>query len=37
MQLFWTAVFGPYLLWKIRKVNDVHYWAWQTRLAVIAG
>ncbi|OCK75297.1 hypothetical protein K432DRAFT_409153 [Lepidopterella palustris CBS 459.81] len=37
MQLFWSAVFGPYLLWKIRKVNDVHYWALQTRLAIIAG
>ncbi|KAF2815611.1 uncharacterized protein BDZ99DRAFT_457588 [Mytilinidion resinicola] len=37
MQLFWTTIFGPYLLWKIRKVNDVHYWAWQTRLAIIAG
>ncbi|KAF2492512.1 hypothetical protein BU16DRAFT_564963 [Lophium mytilinum] len=37
LQLFWTTIFGPYLLWKIRKVNDVHYWAWQTRLAIIAG
>ncbi|PVH99662.1 hypothetical protein DM02DRAFT_629173 [Periconia macrospinosa] len=37
VQLFWTAVVGPWILWKIRKVNDVHSWAWQTRLAVLAG
>ncbi|KAF1998435.1 hypothetical protein P154DRAFT_578018 [Amniculicola lignicola CBS 123094] len=37
VQLFWTALVGPWILWKIRKVNDVHYWAWQTRLAIIAG
>ncbi|KAF2120127.1 hypothetical protein BDV96DRAFT_318958 [Lophiotrema nucula] len=37
VQLFWTSVVGPWILWKIRKVNDVHYWAWQTRLAIIAG
>ncbi|KAH7128448.1 hypothetical protein B0J11DRAFT_271401 [Dendryphion nanum] len=37
VQLFWSALVGPWILWKIRKVNDVHYWAWQTRLAIIAG
>ncbi|KAF2194604.1 hypothetical protein K469DRAFT_725886 [Zopfia rhizophila CBS 207.26] len=37
VQLFWTALVGPWILWKIRRVNDVHYWAWQTRLAIIAG
>jgi hypothetical protein len=37
VQLFWTAFVGPWILWKIRKVNDVHCWAWQTRLAIIAG
>ncbi|KAF2874233.1 hypothetical protein BDV95DRAFT_327465 [Massariosphaeria phaeospora] len=37
VQLFWTAIVGPWILWKIRRINDVHYWAWQTRLAVIAG
>lgn len=37
VQLFWTAIVGPWILWKIRKVNDVHYWAWQTRLAIFAG
>lgn len=28
VQLFWTAIVGPWILWKIRSVNDVHYWAW---------
>ncbi|ORY05914.1 hypothetical protein BCR34DRAFT_42185 [Clohesyomyces aquaticus] len=37
IQLFWTALVGPWILWKIRRVNDVHSWAWQTRLAIIAG
>lgn len=37
VQLFWTALVGPWILWKIRRVNDVHSWAWQTRLAIIAG
>lgn len=37
VQLFWTAMVGPWILWKIRNVNDVHSWAWQTRLAIFAG
>ncbi|KZM20362.1 hypothetical protein ST47_g8523 [Ascochyta rabiei] len=37
VQLFWTAVVGPWILWKIRHIQDVHSWAWQTRLAIIAG
>ncbi|KAF2008918.1 hypothetical protein BU24DRAFT_497519 [Aaosphaeria arxii CBS 175.79] len=37
VQLFWTVIVGPWILWRIRKVNDVHYWAWQTRLAIVAG
>ncbi|KAF2466308.1 uncharacterized protein BDR25DRAFT_237380 [Lindgomyces ingoldianus] len=37
VQLFWTALVGPWILWKIRRVNDVHSWAWQTRLAILAG
>jgi hypothetical protein len=28
---------GPWILWKIRDIQDVHSWAWQTRLAIIAG
>ncbi|KAJ4376770.1 hypothetical protein N0V86_006887 [Didymella sp. IMI 355093] len=37
VQLFWTAMVGPWILWKIRYIQDVHSWAWQTRLAIIAG
>ncbi|KAJ4325273.1 hypothetical protein N0V94_000797 [Neodidymelliopsis sp. IMI 364377] len=37
VQIFWTAVVGPWILWKIRHIQDVHSWAWQTRLAIIAG
>lgn len=37
VQFFWIALVGPWILWKIRKVDDVHAWAWQTRLAIIAG
>lgn len=37
VQLFWTAIVGPWILWKIRNVNDVHSWALQTRLAIFAG
>ncbi|KAF2715554.1 hypothetical protein K504DRAFT_397003, partial [Pleomassaria siparia CBS 279.74] len=37
VQLFWTSLVGPWILWKIRHVQDIHGWAWQTRLAVLAG
>ncbi|KAF2461966.1 hypothetical protein BDY21DRAFT_4611 [Lineolata rhizophorae] len=36
-QAFWTWGFGPYLMYKIRHLRDTRYWAWQTRLAIIAG
>lgn len=35
-QFLWAAVFGPWILLRIREIRDTHYWAWQTRLAVIA-
>ncbi|EOA85300.1 uncharacterized protein SETTUDRAFT_90966 [Exserohilum turcica Et28A] len=37
VQLFWSMLVGPWILWKIRKIHDVHSWALQTRLAIIAG
>ncbi|KAF2124818.1 hypothetical protein P153DRAFT_379403 [Dothidotthia symphoricarpi CBS 119687] len=37
VQLFWTAIVGPWILWKVRHIKDVHSWAWQTRLAIVAG
>ncbi|KAF2396361.1 hypothetical protein EJ06DRAFT_534089 [Trichodelitschia bisporula] len=36
-QFLWAAVFGPALLLRIRHIHDTHYWAWQTRLAIVAG
>lgn len=35
-QFLWATLFGPYVLLKIRHIHDTHYWAWQTRLAIIA-
>lgn len=35
-QFLWATVFGPYILLRIRDINDTHYWAWQTRLAILA-
>ncbi|KAF2849159.1 hypothetical protein T440DRAFT_138711 [Plenodomus tracheiphilus IPT5] len=37
IQLFWTVFVGPWILWKIRSIKDVHSWAWQTRIAIVAG
>ncbi|KAJ9667215.1 hypothetical protein H2201_002736 [Coniosporium apollinis] len=36
-QLLYSTVFGPYILLKTRHIHDTHYWAWQTRVAVISG
>jgi uncharacterized membrane protein len=36
-QFAWSWVFGPYTLFKIRKIHDVHYWRLQIVLSVIAG
>lgn len=35
-QFFWTYGFGPYILFSIRKIHDTHYWALQTRLAIMS-
>jgi hypothetical protein len=35
-QFLWSTVFGPYILLRIRNIQDTHYWAWQTRLAIIS-
>lgn len=35
-QFLWATVFGPILLVKIRHIHDVHHWALQTRLAILA-
>ncbi|TLD27686.1 hypothetical protein E2P81_ATG10974 [Venturia nashicola] len=36
-QFLWSSVFGPYVLLRTRDIRDTHYWALQTRMAVIAG
>lgn len=33
-QAVWTYFFGPWLLWRIRKINDVFHWKLQTVLAI---
>ncbi|KAI9798104.1 MAG: hypothetical protein M1833_005001 [Piccolia ochrophora] len=33
-QFIWTFGFGPYILFKIRNIKDVHRWTLQTTLAV---
>ncbi|RDI83204.1 hypothetical protein Vi05172_g6929 [Venturia inaequalis] len=36
-QFLWASVFGPYILLRTRDIRDTHYWALQTRMAIIAG
>ena len=36
-QLFWSCLYGPYLLYKLRNVRDTHHWRLQTMLCVISG
>ena len=36
-QLFWAWCYAPYLLWKVRKINDIHGWRLQTIICCIAG
>ncbi|KAL9131717.1 MAG: hypothetical protein Q9175_006692 [Cornicularia normoerica] len=34
-QGIWTYVFGPWLLWRIRKIDDIFHWKLQTVLAIV--
>ncbi|KAE8364082.1 hypothetical protein BDV27DRAFT_117909 [Aspergillus caelatus] len=36
-QLFWSWIFAPCVLWKIRKIRDIHHWRLQITLCVIAA
>jgi hypothetical protein len=36
-QLFWSCLYGPYLLYKVWHVRDTHYWRLQTILCVVSG
>ncbi|KAK1147955.1 hypothetical protein N8T08_000471 [Aspergillus melleus] len=36
-QLFWSWLFGPWILWKIRNIHDIHHWRLQITCCVIAA
>ncbi|KAJ6094195.1 hypothetical protein N7467_003040 [Penicillium canescens] len=36
-QLFWSWIFAPYVLWKIRNIHDIHHWRLQITCCVIAA
>jgi hypothetical protein len=36
-QLAWSWLYGPYLLFRVRKIHDVHYWRLAIILSVISG
>jgi hypothetical protein len=36
-QLFWTWIYGPYELYRIRSIRDAHRWRLQTILCIVAG
>ena len=36
-QLAWSWLYGPYLLFKVRNIHDVHYWRLQVIYSVISG
>lgn len=35
-QFLWSAIFGPYILFRTLHIHDTHYWALQTKLAILA-
>ncbi|KAJ5191048.1 uncharacterized protein N7498_010033 [Penicillium cinerascens] len=36
-QLFWSWIFAPCILWKIRNIHDIHHWRLQITCCVIAA
>ncbi|OJD17253.1 hypothetical protein AJ78_02635 [Emergomyces pasteurianus Ep9510] len=36
-QFFWSWIFAPYVLFKIRNIRDVHCWRLQTTLCIVSG
>ncbi|KAK2733608.1 hypothetical protein FQN55_003330 [Onygenales sp. PD_40] len=36
-QVFWSWIFAPCVLYKIRNIQEVHYWRLQTSLCIVAG
>jgi hypothetical protein len=35
--MLYTFIFGPYILFKIRKLDDAYHWALQTKIAIVSG
>jgi hypothetical protein len=36
-QLFWTWIYGPYELYRIRNIRDAHRWRLQAILCIVSG
>jgi hypothetical protein len=36
-QLAWSWLYGPYLLFRVRNIHDVHYWRLQVIYSVVSG
>ncbi len=36
-QFFWAWIYAPYLLWRVRKIHDLHGWRLQTTICCLAG
>ncbi|EXJ72712.1 uncharacterized protein A1O5_03859 [Cladophialophora psammophila CBS 110553] len=36
-QMFWSWMYAPILLWRVRNIHDVHGWRTQTIACIVAG
>ncbi|KAJ9631233.1 hypothetical protein H2204_008318 [Knufia peltigerae] len=36
-QMFWSWIYAPVLLWRVRNIHDVHGWRKQTIACIVAG
>ncbi|KAI1611397.1 hypothetical protein EDD36DRAFT_466338 [Exophiala viscosa] len=36
-QIFWSWIYAPVLLWRVRNIHDVHGWRKQTIACILAG
>ncbi|KAE8153172.1 hypothetical protein BDV25DRAFT_149815 [Aspergillus avenaceus] len=36
-QLFWSWIFAPCILWKIRNIREIHHWRLQITICIIAA
>lgn len=35
--MFWSWIYAPVLLWRVRNIHDVHGWRKQTIACIVAG